>query len=173
VEKSTTSGKISTVSGYFLAISGLIVLISGYEDDTELLLGSVAFVIVGVFLIWNGWRIKRKIRRFRQYVALISAQQITSIGGLAAATSQRPEFVRRDLQMLIDKHFFVNAVINDATNSIVIVEMTTPAMNPQENAPASPIEKPIMCNSCGASNKKIVGQVKECEYCGTFLLLDS
>ena len=168
-------GKILSIAGYSSAILGIVGFI--VELSGGLVSGDVVFAFfflaLGIFLIFRGSQIKRRIKRFRRYVSLISIQQMRSLENLAVNTSQSVDFVRKDLQKMIDKKFFANASINLATSEIVICG-TTSQVASQAHAQHSPttmhseLER-FTCPSCGATGTKTKGVVGNCDYCGSFV----
>ncbi|MCL2760564.1 MAG: sel1 repeat family protein [Desulfuromonadales bacterium] len=164
VDGSAFLGKILSIIGYVFTILCIILIISTNPKGSDLVL-LLVFLVFFIFLIVKGSRIKRMIKRFKQYVALISTQQMTSIKDIAASTSQSEDFVKNDLQNMIDKKFFVNASINRATNEIIIGSV---ASTPQQAQSATEQElETFTCPGCGASGTKLKGLPGNCEYCGS------
>jgi hypothetical protein len=160
-------GKISSILGYFFGIIMLLVLIVPTESqpsEPDVIIPMLVILAISVYGVINGLRIKRRISRFKKYAALISSQNMTSIEAMAAATGKAAEFVKKDLEEMIRKHFFTGAAIHHAANEIVINGMRgfSSGVNPDQ-------VKSVTCKSCGASDKVIVGQVVQCPYCGTYL----
>lgn len=156
-------GKAASVLGYFLSIFAIIGF--SIEVSQEVKTGSEGFIIaivmfiIGVLCILKGIEIKRRIKRFRKYVSLISIQNMTSIDDLAVNIQKTANFVKTDLQKMIDKKFFVHAVINIKTNQIII--MIDPKLQEKTRG--------AVCEYCGARGKVTDGQINECEYCGSIL----
>jgi len=148
----------------------LVALFEMDEKDASVLIALLLLLALCVFSIAKGAQIKRRIRRFKRYVSLISAQGMTSLESIAASTKQSLDFVRNDLQKMITKKFFAHAAIDFATDSILIggsgasVAASPPA---QTHAPAE--YEPFACPGCGATGKKMKGIPYDCEYCGSFL----
>jgi len=170
---SSILGKIASIVGFLfggIMLLGTILLF--LDGDLDEFGAGVMIVIIGfcVFLIIVGRRIKTRIRRFRQYVSLISAHNMTSIDLLASNTKQTSAFVKADLQTMINKRFFTNARIDSATNSIVI-QGQPPASSVNTQAQAQPAAGVQMvtfsCRGCGASGTKPQGASAHCEYCGS------
>jgi len=162
---SAALGKISSVIGYSLAFFGLFGFIYEITEDGEaFFIGfSLFIVLLGVFFILMGVRIKRRIRRFRRYVTLISVKDMVSLDNIAVATSRPVDFVRRDLQKMIDKRFFKDATIDYVRNEINIGQR--PA---QEMAHVGQSQTVVFsCSGCGATGTKTEGVPNSCGYCGT------
>ena len=166
VVASAALGKLASIIGYtgvvFFGLGMLGRTMSDRQAGISVIV--VLFVLGGcsVLLILKGRQIKRRIKRFKRYVALISAYQMTSIEKLAENMLQSVVFVKKDLQTMIDKQFFANAFINQATNEIVIGGMVA--------SPAPAVQQPkvesFTCSSCGAAGVKVQGALGICEYCG-------
>ena len=168
-------GKVSSIVGYFLGACGLIGLaveISENRESSGFVVGFV-FVAVGVFLILKGAQIKRRIKRFKRYISLISTQQMTSLENIAASTAQSVDYIKKDLQRMIDKRFLVNASINVATNEINIGGVAASAVSAaniyEANTEANSEWEMFTCSGCGASGTKTKGVPGNCDYCGSLV----
>ena len=160
-------GKISSILGYFFGIMMLLVLIVPTESqpsEPDIIIPMLVILAISVYGVINGLRIKRRISRFKKYAALISSQNMTSIEAMAAATGKTADFVKKDLEEMIRKHFFAGAAIHHAANELVIrgLDSFASGISPEQ-------VKAATCKGCGASNRIIVGQVVQCPYCGTYL----
>ena len=167
-----TMGKIASINGYFWGVLMLLVLLFGSSDDLskEETIGAniICIIIIAfcVFLIIKGIRIKKRIKRFKKYIALISAEQMTSLENIAANTNESVEFVKKDLQTMIKKKFFANATIDNVSNEIIIGD------NSAENsllykADTQAELEAYTCPGCDASGNKPKGKSITCEYCGS------
>ncbi|MCL2628808.1 MAG: hypothetical protein FWD44_08980, partial [Oscillospiraceae bacterium] len=96
------------------------------SDETSDMLSNIykiALVIIGllsVFLIFLGIQVMRRVKRLRRYFALVTTQNMYSLDELAANTYKPVEFVRKDLQEMIDKGYIYYASINVTTNKLII-----------------------------------------------------
>ena len=165
-------GKLLSIVGYVLGTFFLLPTVFGTFDDA----GTITFAIIVVALcVWaaiKGMQIKRRIRRFKNYVSLISTKQMTSLDSIAASTSQPVDFVKKDLQKMINKKFFANASIDAATNEIIIGNrmasapyIPSAAMNVQSSTQTE--LEVFSCSGCGASGTKAKGIPSNCDYCGS------
>lgn len=167
-------GKILRFIGYlllllmFFAVLGLAGEPSAIDGGTVVVI--IIVVAVGVLLILKGFKIKNSIKRFKGYVSLISSEHITSLENIAASTSQSVDFVRNDIQNMINKKFFTNAYIDKTANEVVINHVNNNVLQPQAQAAAENIiMETAICSGCGAKNSKPKGQSAICEYCGSRL----
>jgi len=168
VLKVQAKGKAATVLGYFLAIPFLL------SAATSLIAGGVAmgffpFLIglYGISSIRRGARIKKLVQRFKQYVYFMSVYNTVKIDELAAKAGQTPEFVRKDLQEMINKKLFCNATISVSDNEIVIAGRAAPA--PAQTAASSNEMVQFVCEACGARGIMTRGTQIICEYCDSLI----
>jgi ABC-type multidrug transport system fused ATPase/permease subunit len=174
VVASTILGKILSVIGYAVIIFYLIGFIAIITEPGNLegaqmivlLILWILFFTVGLLFIIPGYKIKKRIRRFKNYVTIISSENITSIDILATKTSQSVDYVRNDLQKMIDKKYFPNAYIDRDDNEIIIGS-TDRQEHAQKTALVFADPVSVQCASCGAMNKKENGTTSTCEYCGS------
>jgi ribosomal protein S27E len=166
VKLNAVMSKITIVIGVFLCVSFLFGFIMTLADESMPndmkatgIITSLLLFSLGVVLILQGRKVTKLIRRFKRYVALISEEHITSLDRLAGSTSQSVDFVKKDLQQMIKRKFFVNAVIDYRNNEIVIGEASAQTY-------AAEAEN-VRCPGCGAVNAKPRGAAIQCEYCGT------
>ena len=166
---SAAKGKIASIVGYcgialFLLGAVLMLLDSGLGTAI------VGFVIAALFIpfIRMGSTIKKRIKRFKQYVSLISNQKMILISDLASATRQSASFVRDDLATMISKNFFTDASLDLTANEhkIVIGRKTTVPIASIPTKTQAEMED-ITCVGCGAAVAKLKGESGKCDYCGS------
>ena len=171
VASSAILGKALSITGYSVGLLSVIVVIMALTEPEadgayESLVSFSVVAVLCVVLIVAGAKIKRRILRFKQYVALLSLQNITSLDALAASTSRPVDFVIKDLRKMIRKRFFPNAAIDFAAKKIIVHSGTPPA--PEQTRSAVPHEdEAFRCSSCGATGKKEKGLLGHCDYCGS------
>ena len=164
---------IGFILGFCLAFFGLIGFIielsSDFSDNGIFL--ALAFLSIAAFLLIVSVKTSQRIDRFRRYIFLITHCNMTSIQQLASGTSKPKDFVKADLQRMIDNRYFINAYIDQKTGRIVFSGMAVPPMPPvpvQQIPPAKPPKLEIYtCSGCGASGTKPKGTLIRCEYCGS------
>jgi hypothetical protein len=82
--------------------------------------------------------------------------------------------VSKDLQKMIDAGYFSGAYIDITQREIILAKTAMPQeyvspISPSAQAPSPQAQERIVsCKSCGANNK-VMGQLGECEYCGSHL----
>lgn len=137
----------------------------------------IAFDLLGIALIFLGRKRHRLIRDFRQYVTILSNDPTGSIPNLAAVTGTPVEKVRENLEQMIAKRYFPNAVIDQGLDCVVFPGR----VSGQNGASVSGMEEAgaaagsgqeegntvaITCKCCGGVTVLVKGQSGECEYCG-------
>ena len=172
---SALAGRTATVIGFIGSIFFLIcfiVALATPEMSADVAVVIAVFVLLFILLIAKGKQITNSITRFKLYVFLISSQRITSIRGLANNTSQTLDFVKDDLQSMIDKKFFANAFIDHARDEIIVggvskpKHLAAPQTQPIHNHTQVEME-PYNCPGCGAPGIKVQKALIICAYCGT------
>lgn len=166
----TLWGKLLSIIGYIIIIFyiiGFITTISDPNIDHDFIVLFVLLIIfagISLLFIIPGWKIKKRLKRFRTYVRIISTERITSIDLIALKLNQSIDFVRNDLQKMIDKKYFINAYIDKENNEIVIAGLSFYTSDEEQE-----IENPevVQCKSCGAMNTKQMGSAAQCQYCGS------
>jgi len=170
-------GKILSIIGYAVGSIFLLIFIIGITDQTmtasektPALILCITFIITALLLIRKGANIKHTIHRFNKYVRLISEEHMNYIGKIAESTLQSVDFVKNDLQKLIDKKYFVNAYIDANLNEIIIGHRYDQSSqeNIQSNLSSAEYES-IRCSGCGAVTSVPIGTSAVCEYCGAQL----
>lgn len=171
ITKNQIMQKIQMIIGIILVVFwsiGFLVYIIDF--DIRSLMVCIVFIAIGILLIMKAKKTKSLILQFKKYVLHISTDPSGSIEALAAAMGTSQDVVVKDIELMIQKKFFVNAYINKETNSIII-GMRQPEANIynrnnlQQGFAVEYIT--INCKNCGGVNKTIKGQVCECDYCGS------
>lgn len=162
-------GKFLSIVGYtvgsFFLLAFFMHLFDGTIPSSSKGPGIIACLIIigiSILLIIKGAKIKRLLKRFKIYVNLISTENMTSLENIASRTSQSIDFVKDDINTMINKKLFKNAYLDIKTNELIVSKQnaTTPQNNVQTIAT-------VLCPGCGASNSKQKGLMSSCEYCGS------
>ena len=174
-----TVGKIASIIGYTIGILLLFSVFGIIISTSKIEVSTITFIIIMLLicvgLIMKGRQIKQRIKRFKHYVSLISAQHLTSLDRIAAACGQSVDFIRSDLQKMIDKKFFAHAVIDILSHQIIIGGGAAPTVNmpyvqQQAQYAAQPSLEAFTCSGCGASGVKPKDIPGSCEYCGSIVV---
>lgn len=128
---------------------------------------------LGVLLFLAGR--KRGLMRleFRKYVTQLSRDPSGSIDNLASATGTSVDVVKKNLNYMIKKNFFVDAFINEQDNLLVLpstAQREQGQQNWQNGAASTSAQTELVvltCPSCGGINKIPKGTVADCDFCGS------
>lgn len=153
----------------FMADTGVVFLIF------LLILGAL-----GVWLIVLSRKTTKLIKEFKEYVAVVSNDPDGYIPDIAASLGTSEDVVKKNLELMIKKNYFVNAFIDQNSNCIVIANkqniIDSTAQQPQTNAFAHAVAPAatqaiemvtIKCKGCGGINTIQKGIISECVYCGS------
>lgn len=175
---STVVSKIQVILGVLVLIFCGLGIIGSVGTEN---FGNIAFIVVlvlllalGVWLVYRGRKKGRLIKRFQQYVAVLSGDPVRSLDNLAAALGESVDSVRGNVEQMIKLGFMVNAYINRDTNCVVFAGRAVyaaPAGTRSEPSPAADASdvRTVVCKGCGATNKIPAGGAGECEFCGSRL----
>ena len=180
VDKSATlkSSKTLMIVSYILMGLGVIYFfaaVTGNVEETENTMNAISAGILmlvmfsggGVILNWFARKTKRAGERYKKYIALIVNQSQTSIDNIASAVGIPYDAVSKDLQKMIDSGYFVGAYIDTTQREIMLAKVAPPQVSTSSAPSALQVqERVVICRSCGANNR-VVGQIGECEYCGS------
>jgi hypothetical protein len=166
---STIKGKVASFFGYTLAVPVGLVLIFEPATDAGTNITSLIVIGFGVLLIYYGIKIKKRLRRFKNYIQIITTENTTSLKSIAGKTSQSVDFVMKDIKEMTYKKYFVDAYIDENAYEIVLKNRENNVNSVQvENNIASEMIT-VTCKGCGAANSVSVGKSNECEFCGSNL----
>ncbi|WMJ86053.1 hypothetical protein [Anaerocolumna sp. MB42-C2] len=154
---------------------GLVALVGMFDHEEDgaaiIIIISWLFTALGLWLIQLGRKRKILLKNFREYVTRLSLDPTGSIENLAASINTSQDVVKDNLQIMINKKFFVDAYIDEINNRVVF--QTGVREVPQYNEFESNIQNQyaeyvtVTCKSCGGINKVLKDKVGECEYCGS------
>ena len=171
VDKKTAMGAGKLIGGigiasYCIAGIGFLACLSdGFgADDIGMIL---FFGIAGFALQIVSQKIKREAEDVKKYLSVIVNGNERQIDVIASSMGKSYDVAKNDIQKMINKGYLKNAYINEGTREIIL-----PNNNIQEqngtvgNDAANVATKIVACPCCGANNT-IVGDMGECEYCGS------
>lgn len=75
-------------------------------------------------LIKKGAKLNGRNRRFRNYVKVIGNKGYCAIADLARATGRKVSFVRKDLEMMINKGYFLEGHIDEGQTTLIVDKET-------------------------------------------------
>ena len=172
VDKKTAMGAGKLIGGIGIAsyciagIGFLACLGDGFGSDD---IGMILFFgIAGFALQKVSQKIKREAEDVKKYLSVIVNGNERQIDVIASSMGKSYDVAKNDIQKLISKGYLKNAYINEGTREVIL-----PNNNIQEqvgtttNATANNVtSKIVACPCCGANNT-IIGDMGECEYCGS------
>lgn len=161
------NSKTVAIISYVLIGMGVIYLIMTFTEDSSIFAAALLFGGGGVLVNIVARNMKKNGEKYKQYIGLIINQQLTQIDNIAASVGVGYDVAKTDLQKMIDLGYFVGAYINDGSREIILAKPVATNASEQFTTGTGAQTRVVTCKSCGANNTAIVGQVKECEYCGS------
>lgn len=163
--------------GAFCTLATLLLIFDDKSND-DIAVITVVIIVMGLFAAFGFWvfswgRKRRNMRlTFKRYVVQLNADPFNSLEDLATATNSSVDIVKKNLQYMIKKNFFVDAFINEQTNQLVLPSMASrvqqQAQAPQTSKDADQQELvTVVCPCCGGRNEMVKGTTKECDFCGS------
>lgn len=131
-----------------------------------LLAGVFVFVIPGAICFYFGNKRNKKMKIYDKYMLYISSRRKVKLDGLCNNVGVDYETGLKMVEEMIAKGF-INGYLDDDE---LIIKKGESLINDIIEEPVQNKEtKVVKCKECGAKNTIIVGQSKECEYCGSLL----
>lgn len=165
------NGNILLVIGIFFLFGAFVTLTQLFGSSADI--GSTAFGILfyglgGAGLIYASKRIKDTGKRYKKFIDIVINQRQTTIENIASQMGLGYDETVKGLQKMIDKGYFKGAYIDQGNHEIVLpnTNVVQPTFNNQ-NANTNAQQRTIKCPNCGGNNIIVVGQVGECEFCGS------
>lgn len=155
-ESRNLKGTFSLIGG-FIIFHGLIALVIAFNWITILI--SIVFTIVGLVLIIIELTRMPMYKRLPNYFACIADSKNGSLDAISASLGYPYETVVSDIEFLINRGILEKTYINHSRRLI-----TSPLIGEVILQDA----RRVLCPNCGATNE-IIGQTKECDFCGTVL----
>jgi len=171
VDKKTAMGAGKLIGGigiasYCIAGIGFIACLSdGFGSDD---IGMILFFgIAGFALQKVSQKIKREAEDVKKYLSVIVNGNERQIDVIASSMGKSYDVAKNDIQKLINKGYLKNAYINEGTREIVLPNIIQEPSGDMTNTSSVNVQtKIIACPCCGANNT-VVGDMGECEYCGS------
>ena len=171
VDKKTAMGAGKLIGGigiasYCIAGIGFIACLSdGFGSDD---IGMILFFgIAGFALQKVSQKIKSEAEDVKKYLSVIVNGNERQIDVIASSMGKSYDVAKNDIQKLINKGYLKNAYINEGTREIVLPNIIQEPSGDMTNTSSVNVEtKIIACPCCGANNT-VVGDMGECEYCGS------
>ena len=152
----------------FIIFSLFIYIVTEYPKTLMFILAIVVLWCIGGGIWANIISRKAKIndQKYKAYKDFLVTQQLTQIDNLAAAFGVSYDEAKNGLQEMINDGYFVGAYINESNREIVLPQTILAETSPPYPTAQMPTCV-VACKGCGANNTIVIGQAKECEYCGS------
>lgn len=131
---------------------------------------SLAWILLGAFLIVNALEWRVLIRDYKTYSTLLANDPTGSIAKISQATNTSEKTVRDNLKLMIKKGIAIDTVINEQDGTVVTGDRRAYAPDPSTvvmPTAATPEITAVSCSGCGAVNNIPKGSAAQCEHCGT------
>lgn len=153
----------------FGAFVMLVDLIGGDTDTSTGVFGFLFYLVGGVLMIYGSKKIKEAGERYKKYIYIVINQQQHTIENIASQVGLSYVATVKELQKMIDKGYFGGAYIDQDNHEIVLPNKTMGTLVEQDTvfASSAPKQKTVKCSNCGGNNIINIGQVCECDYCGS------
>ena len=175
--KSRTATRSSRIKIYVLRIlcgfcilfffTALGMLFSNSEEEIVSIVMSILCPLLAIYCIVVSHRISRLLADFRRYNAILASDPVKTIYRIAEMTGDTVENVRKNVNRMIEKGYFVNAYI-DQSGKIMLADREKMNQVVGNNDDRKDFIT-ITCPSCGGVNRLVKGQVCKCEFCGAYI----
>ena len=136
-------------------------------------IGFLVFDLIGLVFIHCARKRTKLAREFKKYVSIISTEPTDSIARIADVTGKTMEEVTKNLELMINRNFFVNAHINYSEQSIVFGQGMVQNMQMAQNLGMTQMPRieyvSVSCKYCAGISVGIKGRPIKCRYCGMTL----
>jgi hypothetical protein len=165
----------------YFAIYQFVLPFELYSFDVFTFQKVITFVVIAIIssiLYRKGRVMLSRIKTFKLYVSILSADPTNSIGYIAASTdlpkvsfitssySNKNQFVQNCIVSMISKGYFQQGTYIDPIKNCVVFPDTS-QLTGTSGSDKSIEYITFTCPSCGASNKAEKSIEIECEFCGT------
>ena len=134
---------LTALGATFTSIFGISIFVStvlGIAIDSFATAGTVTSILLIPFLIASiaalvvGVKMHGRAKRFKQYMKIIGSKTYCRIRDLAKGIKKTDSFVLKDLQTMIDKHFFTDAHLDHSGQNLILDSQTYQQYLDSENA---------------------------------------
>lgn len=151
--------------GFGLLYLGISIMENNFVNET-LPAGLFIFIIPGAICFFIGNKRNKKIKIYDKYITYISSRRKIKIDGLCSSVGTDYETAIKIIEEMISKELINGYIEND---ELIMKNIGQVSENIIEGAIQNKETKIVKCKECGAKNTVVVGQPKECDYCGTIL----
>lgn len=164
-----SSGKGLKITGIVLIVLGGFGILGSFDPfDFGTFVVFVFFIVGGIVLMNKAKKIQAEGESVKQYLSIVVNGNVRQLDAIASTTGKSYDVVHNDIKNMIDKGFLKNAYIDEGAREIVLPNAVPTTQNTANTtANAAPIQSKIVtCPCCGANNT-VLGDMGECEYCGS------
>lgn len=113
---------LSSILGIFLIICSIFgPMISGFSVITGVSLGILGlFFLASLSLTLRGVSLRKRVKRFKQYVKALNGRSYCSIEEIASFTRKKSKFIIKDLKKMITLGMFKEAYIDDKQTYLML-----------------------------------------------------
>lgn len=129
--------------------------------------GLFVFVIPGAICFYFGNKRNKKMKIYDKYMSYISSRKKIKIDGLCNSVGVSYDVTLKMLEEMISKGFIEGYLEDD---ELIMKKNEGSTQQIIEETPKTKQTKIVKCKECGAKNTVIIGETKECEYCGSKLM---
>lgn len=166
---SFTIGKGVKYGSYFCFFAVIIGIIASFTNEFKSsdIVYFLFYLVAGIALLYFSKKLTKDAEKYKKYISIIVNGNEYFIANIAGAMAISQDDVKKDLLKMIDNGYFKGAYIDEGKGEIIIPQLernqenSDGNMNREERA-----SKVVSCQCCGAQNT-VVGDVGECEYCGS------
>lgn len=167
-----SSGKGLKITGTALIVLGGLGIMDNFSSfNFGNFILYLFFIAGGIVLVNKAKKIQAEGESIKQYLAIVVNGHVRQLDAIASATGKSYDVVHNDIKNMIDKGFFKNAYINEGSREIVLpntVRTTQNIVNTTANvANVAPVQPRIVACPCCGANNTVLGNIGECEYCGS------
>ena len=164
--KYKTTNTFLLIGAIVLIFIGIVGMSTFFEtfNMSDFWLALLMFLLPGGLCAYFWFRRKKKFKDYKIYLDYINARKKVKLDNLAQKLNVSLDTAVDTLTEMISKGL-INGYLTD--DALIINGISSDVVNDEPVVPKE--TKVVKCKECGAKNTVIVGQTKECEYCGTVL----
>lgn len=161
--------KMLIICGIFLVFFGIVGLSTFFDtkETSDLTMSIIMFILPGVICLYFWYKRYTNNKKYKIYLNYISVRKKTKLQNLCNSLNVDFDTAVNILTDMINKKM-VNGYLTD--DELIITDVSDVVSSMMNDELSQKKEtKVVKCKACGAKNTIIVGEKKECDYCGTLL----
>ena len=149
--------------GFFFFIAGLLFFMSEENTIEERIIMGIIMISIGSLCFFQGVVREKKLKEYKKYLPYIKSRKKIRLETLSNKLNVDLEIVKLTILEMLDKEI-INGYFSEDEYELIITDKNNKKTDLTEKAKET---KVVKCPSCGAKNNVIVGEKKNCEFCGT------